>query len=1216
MPETPILDEKKRPRAADPEQDAADKAAKVPKLSAPDALAAASSTNPPTSKTTTKKKDAAASPAGTEEMDECRRTERLEESSDAEELKVEDHIDVEAGKAAPEDASMLSAVEEQEETGIAVLPDEDEDDNDPMDVDPPVSARPPAQEAKPAAAVVEKVDDLKVAGAAKIHGKAENKKPSGAAAPAASAGDEDDLLQDDAKSSSNNADDVEAEDWKWDGGVAPNWAPPASDAEPFYTLDKGKFKLPKGIYEKLYPYQRHAVAWMWCLYKDKRGGIHADEMGLGKTVMVCAFLAGLAASGLGRHFLLVVPNTLFITWTEELKKWVCESSMNSTCATTTSTATAVSSSSSSSSSAAAGAGDAAASSSSSSSSKAKSAKNRSGISSQNNSLDLSLNTSLNASSVSSAPSQFFVRYLCGDSTKKERAESIRKIARCGGALLTSYGLVKTSLDAISCVSPPVDKNTIAKKKGGKNKNAKKQAVADDDFDEEEEEEKQYALLADRKPWDAVFCDEAHQLKERSSQGAKSLRQVNARAKFLLTGTPYQNNLGEIWSLADLAAPGVLGNFQTFTQNFSDPIVAGSRRNASTYAVLKKDKLSRELKNILSSHFLRRDKQAVLKEIAAGKNIELGSGSSSSSCSSTAAGATTADAAGNTLPPKKDVILFCELSEKQKKMYSDFLNSDIVREARQAKKKGIESFKAISLLKKVCDHPLMCLPFVPYHQQMLQKWGMMAGNVETPEEKEADLDENKGYDWKSLVNQIPQKAEEAVGLSCKLQLLNALVPKLVFGRDPNNPADARNTKKHRVLIFSYSTRMLDLIQSSVLRPNGVKFLRIDGAVELGEREKKIQKFENDVAGKFHCMCLSTKVGGVGLTLVSADRVILVEPGWSPAIDQQAMDRAHRLGQKKEVVVYRIISHATIEDKMFRVQVFKQGLCKTALGKENQQRYFNTDELKTLFTKLEDESSSTLKLLDCEEDSDKVCQTLIDDVGELEEDNKFWTSAGLRGFADYSELFQGFDEEAKKAEKDEKDVVIEEVQEAVVALKTEAYKDAGDSPNRSGKKDRNSAADGLAVLEDGEKEIGEPGEPNGILPLMDESLEAEVAGERQMKDKIVEKKSGGAGASSSSMGFLGGRSGGENKKAAARSAPGDECDVKERLDLDMLGEEEEDDDEDQAFLPPESDKNSGEDLSSASKDFQGSLGNGGADGHDLMLLQNANERDEQMLSENET
>ncbi|CAD7941358.1 unnamed protein product [Amoebophrya sp. A25] len=861
-----------------------------------------------------KKGGALGSPAQlTEELDECRRTERLEESEEDEPSPPEENQNKD------EDQKIKKRVAEQPAED-RLLPAEDDIDLAPPPADP--DPQEVGQKGAPGKEIV-------------------------AASPRQEEDDEEEEME---QSGSG-----EAEDWQWNGGLAevswkkngkfyllqtPRELEEAKEAGK--TVSEPRYKLPASIYEKLYPYQRHAVAWMWESFRKRKGGIHADEMGLGKTVMISAFLAGLIESGLARHFLLVVPNTLFLSWTEEMKKWVCPYAPDG--------------------------------------------------------------------------KQFYIRFLHGGSTKKERVESVRKIARCGGALVTSYGMAKTHLEILQSVGPPQEKDDKKKKR------KKKTAIEDDDFDEEEEEEKNYQLLVQRKSWDCIICDEAHGLKDRRSKGSKAIRMMEGKCRLLLTGTPYTNNLAEIWSLADLAVPGILGNFQTFEQTFAGPIYAGSKKSAAAFEVVKKDKLSRQLKTILSNHFLRRNKSEVF---AQERRLAL--------------------------PKKTDIILFCELSENQKKMYSAFLESDIVREAKRAKKSGIDAFKAISLLKKVCDHPLMCLPFQPYHRQMLQKWGMIAGGdgtVDTPEEREHEYgdDDAKGYDWRSLVDQIPEQASGAVELSCKLVLLNSLVSNLA-------------KRKHRILIFSYSTRMLDLIQSAVLRPNKIKFLRIDGSTDLQDRDAKVNKFENDAQNKWQVMCLSTKVGGVGLTLVSADRVILVEPGWSPAIDQQAMDRAHRLGQTKDVVVYRVISHASIEDKMFRVQVFKQGLCKTALGRENQQRYFNTNDMKALFSKLEDETGSTLQLLNCENDSEKVEAQLVQDCGELADDNPFWKSSCLHGFADYSDLFQDYDE--IDAAKEEVDAVEEQVLEAVTALKTETYQAKRDSllPN---KKD-------AAPLENGEDEL---------------------------------------------------------------------------------------------------------------------------------------------------
>lgn len=174
---------------------------------------------------------------------------------------------------------------------------------------------------------------------------------------------------------------------------------------------------------------------------------------------------------------------------------------------------------------------------------------------------------------------------------------------------------------------------------------------------------------------------------------------------------------------------------------------------------------------------------------------------------------------------------------------------------------------------------------------------------------------------------------------------------------------------------------------------------------------------DFFGSFKLLAVAPHIVNVSI------RILFLPPhssSWSPAIDQQAMDRAHRFGQKKEVVVYRLISHASIEDKMFRVQVFKQGLLKTALEKENQMRYFNTSELKSLFSSLdedEDVESSTLKLLHQDDGPEGALRKLSEDVGELKDDNGFWKLGGVEGFGEYASLFQEVEEKGVVQKQDE-------------------------------------------------------------------------------------------------------------------------------------------------------------------------------------------------------
>lgn len=232
-------------------------------------------------------------------------------------------------------------------------------------------------------------------------------------------------------------------------------------------------------------------------------------------------------------------------------------------------------------------------------------------------------------------------------------------------------------------------------------------------------------------------------------------------------------------------------------------------------------------------------------------------------------------------------------------------------------------------------------------------------------------------------------------------------------------------------------MLDLIQMCVLRPRELKFLRVDGSVDPKTRDLKLTKFEKP-GSRYFCMCLSSQVGGVGLTLTSADRVILMDPAWNPAMDAQAVDRVHRIGQTKEVKVYRMICAGALEDKMFRLQIYKQGLTKTTLEMERQLRLFNEKELKSLFEPLPDPAdheSSTQAIMaqqlgNAAREHEGLIAQVTADIGTTEDPGGalFWQSSDVTGFSDFHCLF-GPDGEQASAEVD-----VAEAEERARALAT--------------------------------------------------------------------------------------------------------------------------------------------------------------------------------------
>lgn len=165
------------------------------------------------------------------------------------------------------------------------------------------------------------------------------------------------------------------------------------------------------------------------------------------------------------------------------------------------------------------------------------------------------------------------------------------------------------------------------------------------------------------------------------------------------------------------------------------------------------------------------------------------------------------------------------------------------------------------------------------------------------------------------------------------------------------ADAQTDLGHRVLVFAQTKAMLNLVESAVLKPMGVSHLRIDGDVDAVERFNLVQKFNADPT--IDVMLLTTSVGGLGLNLTSADTVIFMEHDWNPQKDLQAMDRAHRLGQKRSVNVYRLLVRGTLEESIMSLQQFKLDVAAAVVNADNMSmKDMDTGSLLDLFANEED------------------------------------------------------------------------------------------------------------------------------------------------------------------------------------------------------------------------------------------------------------------------
>jgi len=361
-------------------------------------------------------------------------------------------------------------------------------------------------------------------------------------------------------------------------------------------------------------------------------------------------------------------------------------------------------------------------------------------------------------------------------------------------------------------------------------------------------------------WDYVVVDEGHAIKNHNTKLHKSCVQIASHKdthRLLLTGTPIQNNMKELWALFSFVSNnGLFGPLKRFQAQFGTPIENGRNKNATEWTIKTADACTERLQNIIKPHFLQRLKNDVLK---------------------------------NNLPPKHELVVWTQLTTQQRKRYEDYLK-DSGDVAAVLSGETRSPLVAISWLKKLCGHS-------------------------------------------SLVTNDIELDNDFLDGSGKLQVLLSLLQSLK--RDG-----------HRTLVFSQSTKMLDIIEA-ILTDESIEFGRIDGKTEMRDRQQLVDRFNNHDYPEMDVMLISTKTGGVGLTLTGADRAVIYDPSWNPAEDSQAVDRCYRIGQKREVIVYRFITAGTIEEKMYEKQVFKDGIRRTVTAADATERHYSETELHQLF-----------------------------------------------------------------------------------------------------------------------------------------------------------------------------------------------------------------------------------------------------------------------------
>lgn len=321
-------------------------------------------------------------------------------------------------------------------------------------------------------------------------------------------------------------------------------------------------------------------------------------------------------------------------------------------------------------------------------------------------------------------------------------------------------------------------------------------------------------------WHTIVLDEAQAIKNMATQRSQAAMGLQADFRLIMTGTPLENHLGELWNLLEFINPGLLGSVESFQSRFAVPI---ERDNCM--------QSRHRLKKLIQPFILRRTKSQVLQE----------------------------------LPPRTEVILQVELSDEESAFYEALRQRALEKLANVQDSRGqhLQVLAEIMRLRRACCHPSLVL-------------------------------------------------EDCNISGSKLALFSKTIDELL-------------DNKHKVLVFSQFVDHLSILRRELDR-KCVSYQYLDGSTPVKQRKQSVEAFQ---AGQGDVFLISLKAGGLGLNLTAADYVIHMDPWWNPAVEDQASDRAHRLGQQRPVTIYRLITQSTIEERINQLHARKRDLADNLL-----------------------------------------------------------------------------------------------------------------------------------------------------------------------------------------------------------------------------------------------------------------------------------------------
>lgn len=331
-------------------------------------------------------------------------------------------------------------------------------------------------------------------------------------------------------------------------------------------------------------------------------------------------------------------------------------------------------------------------------------------------------------------------------------------------------------------------------------------------------------------FEVTILDESQAIKNPVSLITKAVRLINTQYKFVLSGTPVQNNTFDLYAQLNFCNPGLLGNQEFFKTEFATAI--------DKYGDKEK---SEQLRKMVFPFILRRTKEQVAKD----------------------------------LPDKTETVMYCEMGSYQQKVYDTVKDDYKLKILGKIDDVGVSKaafliLEGLNKLRQICDCPSLI----------------------------SDAEKNRFKQSSIKLDELMREIEE-------------------------------NISNHKMLIFSQFLGMLALIKEK-LEADGIKYVYLDGSTPAKDRKMLVDKFQNDKT--IQVFLISLKAGGVGLNLTAADYVYVIDPWWNPAVEDQAIDRTHRIGQTKKVFAYKMICKNTIEEKIMQLQAKKKSLAKELISED--------------------------------------------------------------------------------------------------------------------------------------------------------------------------------------------------------------------------------------------------------------------------------------------